>query len=295
MADRMVKANGIEIWTEDFGSSTDPTILLIMGAAAQGIVWPDELCQALAAEHRHVIRYDNRDTGQSTLFDFSAEPYTVSDMAADAVGVLDAYSLRAAHVVGASMGGMIAQTIALEHPDRLLTLTSIMSTPLGRSLMAGMAGDGSGGLPGPSQAVRTALAAMAEPPTDDEQRVDRAVVLWRALSGTLDPFDERAVRAREKRILARARNIDAVLNHQLAMASSPDRTDRLGTITVPTLVIHGTADPILPFDHGEATAKAIPGAKLISVAGMGHELPPSSVPDIVDALVDHTSSVSQPG
>jgi pimeloyl-ACP methyl ester carboxylesterase len=284
--ERMVDANGIEIWTEDFGSTSDPTILLIMGAAAQGIVWPDELCDALAQAGRHVIRYDNRDTGQSTSFDFSAQPYTVSDMARDAVGVLDAYSVGAAHVVGASMGGMIAQTIALEHPDRLMTLTSIMSTPLGTSLS-------SSGLPGPSQGVRDALAAMTEPPRDDEQRVDRAVVLWRALSGTIDPFDEQGVRAREKRILERARNIDVAPNHQLAMASSPDRTDRLRTITTPTLVIHGTADPILPFAHGEATTKAIPGAELISVDGMGHELPASSVPIIAAAIVDHTGRVRE--
>jgi pimeloyl-ACP methyl ester carboxylesterase len=295
VAERVVQANGLEIWTEDFGSRGDPTILLIMGAAAQGIVWPDELCEVLVEGGRHVIRYDNRDTGQSTSVDFTAQPYTVSDMAADAIGVLDAYSLPAAHVVGASMGGMIAQTIALEHPDRLLTLTSIMSTPLGTSLMTGMAGDGSSGMPGPSQAVRAALAATTEPPRDDEERIDRAVLLWRALSGTMDPFDEQAVRAREKRILARARKIDAVLNHQLAMASSPDRTDRLGTITAPTLVIHGTADPILPFAHGEATARAIPGATLISVAGMGHELPPSSLPVIAPAVLNHTSRVSRPG
>jgi esterase len=288
----MVEANGIDIWTEDFGRISDPTILLIMGAAAQGIVWPNEFCDALVEAGRHVIRYDNRDTGQSSWFDFSAHPYTLEDMAGDAVGVLDAYSVGAAHVAGASMGGMIAQTLALEYPDRLLTLTSIMSTPLGTSLTAAMAGSGSGALPGSSQGVRDALAAMTEPPRDDGQRVDRAVVLWRALAGTMDPFDEQAVRAREKRILARARHIDAALNHQLAMASSPDRTDRLGTITTPTLVVHGTADPILPFAHGEATARAIPRARLVSVAGMGHELPPSAVPVITTAIVDHTGSVS---
>lgn len=295
MSERIVNANGIEIWTEGFGRSSDPTVLLIMGAAAQGIVWPDEFCDALVEAGRHVIRYDNRDTGQSTCFDFSVHPYTVSDMASDAVGVLDAYSIDAAHVVGASMGGMIAQTVTLDYPDRVLTLTSIMSTPLGTSLMAGMVGEGSSGLPGPSHGVRDALAAMAEPPRDDEQRVERAVVLWRALAGTIDPVDEQAVRARETRILARARDIDAALNHQLAMAASPDRTDRLSTITTPTLVVHGTADPILPFAHGQATAQAIPGAKLVSVSGMGHELPPSAVPVIAAAIADHTSGVRQPG
>jgi pimeloyl-ACP methyl ester carboxylesterase len=287
VAERTVQANGMEIWTEDFGSPTDPTILLIMGASAQGIMWPDELCETLAAAGRHVIRYDNRDTGQSTCVDFSAQPYTLSDMAGDALGVLDAYSVSNAHVVGASMGGMIAQTVTLERPQRVRTLTSIMSTPLAASLMT-LLGDQVSELPGPDQKVRDALAELAEPATDDEQRIDRAVKLWRTLSGTLDEFDEQQVRDQEKRILARARDIDAAINHQFAMASSPDRTEALAEITAPTLVIHGTADPLLPFAHGEATAKAIPGARLVSVKGMGHELPASAVPIVAAAIVDHT-------
>jgi pimeloyl-ACP methyl ester carboxylesterase len=286
--ERTVQANGIEIWTEDFGRPTDPTVLLIMGASAQGIMWPEELCEALAEAGRHVIRYDNRDTGQSTCVDFAAQPYRLSDMADDAVGVLDAYAVASAHVVGASMGGMIAQTVTLEHPERVRTLTSIMSTPLAESFAADLLGSPVSELPGPSQRVRDVLAGLAEPARDDEQRIDRAVELWRTLSGTLDPFDEQETRNREKRILARARNIDAAVNHQFAIASSPDRTAALTRITAPTLVIHGTADPILPFPHGEAMAKAIPGARLLTVAGMGHELPPSAVPIVAAAIVDLT-------
>jgi pimeloyl-ACP methyl ester carboxylesterase len=288
MGERVVKANGIDVWTEDFGNTSDPTVLLIMGASAQAILWPDDFCQDVADARRHVIRYDNRDTGQSTCFDFTASPYTVADMAADAVGVLDAYGIERAHVVGASMGGMIAQTVAIEHPERVITLTSIMSTPLAGSIMAAMLGSNSSGLPAPEQKVIDAALQLATPAKDDEERIERSVTLWRALAGTMSPFDEQSIRDREKKILARARNIDAAANHQFAIGASPDRTDQLGQITAPTLVIHGTADPILPFPHGEATAKAIPGAKLLPIEGMGHETPPKATPIVVGAILEHT-------
>src|SRR5436190_17831835 len=181
MAETIVRANGIEIWTEDFGDPADPTILLIMGAGGQAILWPEELCTALVnggtAGGRHVIRYDNRDVGQTTSHaEFSAHPYTIGDMACDAVAVLDAYGVERAHIVGASMGGMIAQTVALEYSERVLSMTSIMSTPLGAGVMAAMMGtgdgsdgsDGSGAaapsLPGPEQKVLDLMGLMAEPP-----------------------------------------------------------------------------------------------------------------------------------
>jgi pimeloyl-ACP methyl ester carboxylesterase len=151
-----------------------------------------------------------------------------------------------------------------------------------------MFGDAAGQLPGPEQKVRDAIAVMAQAPRDDEARIDRAVKMWRALSDTMGPLDEQEVRAREKRVLARARDIDAAMNHQLAIASSPDRTDALAEIRAPTLVIHGTADPILPFLHGEATAKAIPGASLLPIGGMGHELPPPAASIVAAAIVEHT-------
>jgi pimeloyl-ACP methyl ester carboxylesterase len=289
VAERMVEANGVDIWTEDFGESSDPTILLVMGAGGQAILWPDELIDALVAGGKHVIRYDNRDVGQTICFDFQKDPYTIADMAADAVAVLDAYGVERADVVGASMGGMIVQTVALNAPDRVRTMTSIMSTPLASGLMAAIMGGGDAGLPGPEQKVLDLMALNAEPPTSDEQRIERAVQQWRTLAGTMAPFDEDEVRERERRILARAKNIDAANNHQLAVGSSPDRTDDLARITAPTLVIHGTQDPILPYAHGEATANAIPGAKLLPIDGMGHELPAPAVPIVADALLDHTA------
>ena len=290
MSERVVAANGLSIWTEDFGSPEDPTILLVMGASAQAIVWPEEFCEALAAAGRHVIRYDNRDTGQSTCVDFSAHPYTAADLAADAIGVLDAYGVAKAHVVGASLGGAIVQTMAIDYPDRVLTLTSIMSTPGGGTVAKGIQdGTGSVALPGPEPKVIQAMTArLANPPTTREERIEAAVQGARAVAGTMEPFDEAAARKLETRVLERATNPDAGMNHALAAAASPDRFKALAGVTAPTLVIHGTADPILPFAHGEATAKAIPGAQLLPIEGMGHDLPKAAQSLIVDALVSHT-------
>ena len=291
MAERTVRANSIELWTEDFGNPRDPALLLVMGAGGQGILWPDELCRALANGGRHVIRYDNRDTGQSSCFEFASQPYTLSDMARDAVGLLDAFGIARADVVGASMGGMISQTLAIEHAPRVRTLTSIMSTPLAASIMKLMFGGGEpGSLPGPAPKVMAVAAARAgSPPRTDAERVDAAVEMWRALAGSGEAFDEAAVRARETRIVARARNIDAAQNHQLAIANSPDREDALRALRVPTLVVHGADDPILPLPHGRRTAELIPGAKLLVVEGMGHDFPAHAQKRIVDAILGHVA------
>jgi pimeloyl-ACP methyl ester carboxylesterase len=289
VAERVVEANGVDIWTEDFGDPADPTILLVMGAGQQTIRWPDEFIDRLVAGGKHVIRYDNRDVGQSTCLDFEKDPYTIADMAADAVAVLDSYGVDQADVVGASMGGMIVQTVALNAPARVRTKTSIMSTPLAGGGMAAIMGGDETSLPRPEQRVLDLMALTAEPPTSDDERIDRAVRLWRVLAGTMAPFDEDEARDFERRILARANNIDAANNHQLAVAASPDRLDDLARITAPTLVIQGTLDPILPYAHGEATAKAIPGAKLLPVVGMGHEVPAPAIPILAGAILDHTA------
>jgi pimeloyl-ACP methyl ester carboxylesterase len=226
MTERTVRANGIEIWCEDFGSKSDPALLLVMGASAQGLLWPDEFCNALASAGRHVIRFDNRDTGQSTCFDFATSPYTLSDMARDAVGLLDALDIERAHVAGASMGGMIGQTLAIEHGPRLRTLTSIMSSPAGTSILTGMMG-GVSALPGPEPKVMEAVAASAaNPPRTTAERIDAAVRLWRALSGSGEPFDEAAVRAREALMQARAKNPDASRPQRVtAWGDDPDARD----------------------------------------------------------------------
>jgi pimeloyl-ACP methyl ester carboxylesterase len=290
MAERVVRANGIEIWAEDFGEPRNPAVLLVMGAGGQGILWPDELCAALVSAGHYVIRYDNRDTGQSTCVEFAKAPYTLSDMARDAVGVLDAFGVERAHVMGASMGGMIAQTLGIEHAGRLRSLTSIMSSPGGAGIMQAMLGGGDARLPGPAPKVMELMrASLEKPPRTAEERIEAGVALWRALAGGGEPFDEPTVRAREARIQARARNIDAAQNHQLAIASSPDRDELLRGVRTPTLVIHGSDDPILPLAHGRATADAIPGAKFLVVEGMGHDMPPGAQKRIVEAFLEHAS------
>jgi pimeloyl-ACP methyl ester carboxylesterase len=236
-----------------------------------------------------VIRYDHRDTGRSTTVDFSTDPYTLSDVAADAVGVLDAYSVPAAHVIGFSGGGMVAQTVALEHPERVRTLTSWGSTPLAASFVAP---DGGGsGLPGPAPEVMEALLWTLQPAADDDERADRFIGMLRAYAGMLEPFDEEEARDIVKRMFAQTQSPAAFVNHHLAWAASPDRTEMLAKVEAPTLVIHGTADPVVPLVHAEATAKAIRGARLLTIDGMGHDFPRPALPQIVTAILEHTALV----
>jgi pimeloyl-ACP methyl ester carboxylesterase len=286
VSERSVKANGIEIWTQSFGEPAHPAILLIHGPAT-GLMWPDDLCEDLADGGRHVIRYDHRDTGRSQRFDFATEPYTMSDLAADAVGVLDAYGVRAAHVIGFSGGGMVAQTMAIEHPDRVSSLTSWGSTPLGASAMAGFQG-AEASLPGPEQRVMDAFVLISQPAADEEEAVERSLGLGRAFTGTLDPFDEQEARQMMKRAVAHGQARGIATNIIMAQATAPDRTEMLRDVTAPTLVIHGTVDPAVPLPHGEATAEVIPGARLLTIEGMGHDFPPSAMTRIVSAILDHT-------
>jgi len=282
----MIRVGNIDLWTESFGDPSEPTVLLIQGPAS-GLVWPDELCDGLAAGRRHVIRYDHRDTGRSSTIDFATLPYTLSDLAADAVGVLDAYGVRIAHVVGFSGGGMAAQVVALEHRDRVASLTSWSSTPLAVSFVAG---DPAGGaLPGPDPDVVQVIVEAGQA-TDDAARVESTVAVLRAYAGTLE-FDEAEARARVGRVVTHTRDHAAFANHWLAWAASPDRTEVLADLTVPALVIHGTADRIVPPVHGEATAQAIPGAKLLMVDGMGHDFPRPALDRIVPAILEHTALV----
>jgi pimeloyl-ACP methyl ester carboxylesterase len=200
---------------------------------------------------------------------------------------LDAYGVGQADIVGASMGGTIVQTVALNAPDRVDDVDHVDAAR--RRLHGRDHGRWRARPPRAGAKVLDLMASNAAPTTSDEERIDRAVQQWRALAGTMAPFDAEEVRERERRILARAKNIDAATNHQLAIASSPDRIDDLARITAPNLVIHGTRDPILPHAHGEATAKAIPGAKLLAIDGTGHEIPAPAIPILADAILDHTA------
>ena len=292
MSERVVRGEGVGIWTEAFGDPGMPAVLLMMGSYYQGIAWPEEFCTRIAAAGRYVIRYDHRDVGQSSIFDYEQGPYTLLDMARDAIVLLGEYGIGAAHLVGASMGGMIAQEVALSFPERVLSLTSFMSTPLARSFTDGSAAPE---LPGPTPAAWKAFETvpLAGSRMSREERIEGWTQFQRAVSGKLVPFDEEGQRRLQARFLDRARDLDAMWNHLAATAASPDRTDRLASLDVPTLVIHGTLDPVVPIAHGHATAAAIPGAGLLVIEGLGHEYDPRALEPVADAIVRHTGSTRE--
>ena len=283
----LVKANGIEIAYDTFGNKDDEPILLIMGLSCQMILWEDEFCFRLAEKGFYVIRFDNRDVGMSTkmtalgmphiqallLGKLSVGPYTISDMAKDTVGLLDALRIEKAHVVGVSMGGMIGQEIAISYPDRIMTLTSIMSTT------------GSPLLPSPSTEV---IELLFRPiPTNRDTFVSYFRDVWRVLSGPCFPMDDiTAIRLGEETY---RRGVDPAGNaRQLAaIFVSGSRKERLASVKIPTLVIHGTKDPLVSIEGGMDTAASIPGADMKIFDGMGHWLAPGLWPEIIGAIAGH--------
>nr|WP_283136163.1 alpha/beta hydrolase [Rhizohabitans arisaemae] len=282
--ERIVDANGIRLWCETFGDPADPALLLVMGLGARGTTWPDELCRLLQEGGRYVIRYDNRDTGLSGRVDYEATPYTMVDLAQDAIGLLDSLGIATADVVGASMGGMIAQEIALEHADRLRSLTLIMSSaqPLdpATNTFRGAQRD--------PQLAAWDAEQIADPPSTREEHIAAQLKLARIITGRLTAFDEAATREIIERQIESATNAaHAVKNHILAAFASRDRSGLIGSITAPTLVIHGTDDRMAPFAQGEALAAAISDSKFLPIEGMGHEFPPQAIPRISDAILRH--------
>jgi pimeloyl-ACP methyl ester carboxylesterase len=272
--------SGIDVAYERFDSPGAPPVLLVMGLATQMLGWPDDFCAALVARGLSVIRFDNRDVGLSTHLhdapvpdltaalsgDSSSAPYSLSEMAGDSVGLLDALELDSAHIVGASMGGMIAQTIAIEYPDRVRSLTSIMSTT----------GDQSVG-----QATQEALGSLLSAPAKTRQEaVERTVSIFRVIGSPGFELDEAELRERAGLAYDRADDPPGVARQLLAIIASGDRTASLRSLEVPTLVLHGAADPLVHQSGGRATADAIANAELVVFDGMGHDLPRALWPEI---------------
>jgi pimeloyl-ACP methyl ester carboxylesterase len=278
MADGTVSANGVRIWYEDFGDPADPDVILLVGANATAISWDRSFYDPIVAAGYHVVRFDNRDVGLSQWFDFVSEPYTLEDMAEDTVGLMDALSIERAHLVGASLGGMIAQLVALQYPDRVLSMTSICSTP----------GVSDPDLPPmPDEIV---MLAMTPVPESRAERVEHLVGFYRALAGSRTPFDEDYWRSVFEADMDRGFN--PLPAHGLVAAAAPSRRGALEHLDLPVLVIHGDSDPILQYEHGVATAKAVPGARLVTIAGGGHIDVLAPVDEVVPPILDLLASTS---
>jgi pimeloyl-ACP methyl ester carboxylesterase len=267
MVAEALPVNGIEICADTFGEPTDPALLLIAGGASSMDWWEDEFCRRLAGAGRYVIRYDHRDTGRSTSFPPGAPPYSGADLANDALGVLDVLHVRRAHLVGLSMGGALAQKIAVERPHRVLSLT-LMSTAAGPS--------------------ESSEATPQEPDTSWADRRTAVRRLVTAVRETGGPFtaDEPHLRRLMERVFDRTVDMTASQTNHWCCASGPPFRDRLGSITAPTLIMHGTLDPLFPAEEARALQAAIPGSRLVWLEGVGHEFPPAAVwSQVIDEII----------
>lgn len=292
-------ANGISLEYEDHGKPGDPVILLVMGLGAQLTLWPIEFVEALVARGFRVIRYDNRDIGLSHKFDGARAPgmvklmllsriglkprvpYSLADMAADGIGLLDALKIDKAHVVGASMGGMIAQHIAFTYPERVLSLTSIMSTTGNRKLPAGS---------------REALQVLTTRPasTDEDVLVEHGIKVAHAIGSPGYKSDPDRLRERTRANIRRSFYPAGMPRQLAAIIADGDRRERLKRVTAPTLVIHGEDDPLVPLAGGKDTAETIPGARLKTYPGMGHDLPLELIEPIADDVASHAAAAGNP-
>lgn len=277
MSTGIVRQGDVTIATQSFGTPENPSVLLVMGAMASMLWWPDDFCEALAAEGFHVLRYDNRDTGLSTKYEPGKPGYGFDDMVKDAVRVLDHHTVDKAHVVGMSMGGMIAQTLALAYPARIASLTVISTSPLGIDTST---------LPGTTQAYQDHAAAGANVDWSDKAQVlDFMMKDARMLASTAHPFDEAGMRAFIDRDYERSGSFASATNHFAIMDGAPAGSIR--DLEARLLVVHGTSDPIFPVEHGEALAAAVADARLVQVPGGGHELHRGDWPLIVTAIAAH--------
>ncbi|MBN2391096.1 MAG: alpha/beta hydrolase [Anaerolineae bacterium] len=290
-----VQANGIELVYDTFGDPEAIPLLLIAGLGDQMLAWHEGFCSQLAARGYWVIRFDNRDAGLSTKFDHAgtpaffkliwafvrkksvAVPYTLHDMALDAVGLLDALNISAAHIVGGSLGGLIAQSLAYRHPQRVRTLTLLISSTMNPRLLP----------PHPKS-----LVLFKSPSPGLEGYVEHTVKARRAVRGSRFPFDEAALRTQAKLLYERNPDIRGAARQTAALFANRYDEQAIKSIAVPTLVIHGSADPLIPVRHAYYTAKILPDATLLIIEGMGHEFPPEVWPQVIDALVQHTTQES---
>ena len=301
MNNNILTVNGINLWYESFGDKKVPAILLIMGNSAQGIMWPEDFCQSLAEKKRYVIRFDNRDTGLSTCIDYNKDPYDLFDLAKDALGLLDALQINKVHIVGLSMGGSIAQLLAIHHADRILSITSMMSSPdLSVKNDAFQGKDTTNAkLPPPKKEFVAAVIDLNKTqPESRQEKIKTVVANWRLANGTKAQFDESywqqlietAMQREESNPDAKNLKFANQSNHSKAqMATTEPNLNTLKLISVPTLVIHGSEDPVFPPPHAVTVADTVPNGKLLLIDNMGHALNPIFFEKIITAIVAHTS------
>ncbi|WP_042390205.1 alpha/beta fold hydrolase [Streptacidiphilus melanogenes] len=278
------QVNGIELEYDTFGTADRPTLLMIMGLGSQMIAWDERLCHLLADEGFHVVRYDNRDAGLSTFLDTGPQPdlaavldgdgssatYLVADLAGDAAGLLDALGVERAHLVGASLGGMIAQQLVIDRPERVLSLCSIMSSP---------------DYPRVGPPSEEVWAVLTQPRAEGrDAAIEGDIASARAIGSPGYPREEQELRASVIRTYDRCSRIDGIARQLAAVFASPDRTRALAAVTAPTLVVHGEDDALVDISGGRATAAAVPHAELLTLPGMGHELPEALWPRVVAAI-----------
>jgi pimeloyl-ACP methyl ester carboxylesterase len=278
VAERMIEANGVELCTESFGDPADSPILLVMGIGASMLWWEDGFCRMLADGGRFVIRYDHRDTGRSVSYEPGRPGYSGADLLADAAGVLDAYGIPAAHIVGVSGGGALAQLLALDFPERVRSLTLISTSTAVSSDRA---------LPPPTAEFGRFVTTVEVDWSNSESVIEYLVDYWRVLAGEERPSDEAAFRALASRDVGRASDFRSAQNHDLLHDEERSRKP-ISSISSPTLVIHGTADPMFPIGHGEALAEEIPDARLLRLEGAGHGVYRADWEAIVAAILEHT-------
>jgi pimeloyl-ACP methyl ester carboxylesterase len=285
LAGRIVKANGVDLCVETFGDPANPAALLIHGAGNCMLSWEDELCELLASGPRFVIRYDCRDAGRSVSYEPGAPPYSARDLVADAVGLLDILGLPRAHVVGMSAGAATGQLMALDYPERVASLTMASSTP-------GDPGRESPDLPGISEALK-AFFSEGPPEPDWADRaavIDYLVEAERPFAARSRPFDESGMRDLAGRVFDHSVNIASTMANPFLVDPGDPWRERLGEVVAPTLVLHGTEDPMFPYEHGVALAWEIPGAELVAMEHTGHEYFPRAAWDMVlPAILEHTS------
>jgi pimeloyl-ACP methyl ester carboxylesterase len=280
MARQMIEVNGVQLCAETFGDSAHPPILLIMGTSASMLWWEEGFCRLLADGDRFVIRYDHRDTGRSASYEPQRPGYTGADLVADGAGVLDALGISRAHLVGVSAGGAFAQLLALDRPDRVCSLVLISTSP---------ALPGKRGLPPPANEFVRFVSSAAVDWSDAESVIDYLVEYSRVLAGGQRPFDEASTRRLIRCDVERARNFAARQNHD-ALPEGEFASGSLASIEAPTLVIHGTADPMFPVEHGKALAQEIRGARLLLLMDAGHGVYQADWERIAGAILEHTAA-----